>query len=215
LKQTNYFVPFLFTLLTLVVLVTVGCGSNGMQRSDKATTTMQTMDEDIKLVIVQLEATGASLAELIKPGQSDVKKAFELYSDNVAEIAKLEKDFTKHAEEMKVRGADYFDEWQKKGDKYENPEIQALSEQRRIELGAIYGKIAENSVGMNEAFKAYVSDVKEIQAYLSNDLTSNGIESIAPISQQAVTDGHRLNNEIKKLQTSIETARLEMERGGR
>ena len=215
MKQTNYFVPFLFTLLTLVVLVTVGCGSNGMQRSDKATTTMQTMDEDIKLVIVQLEATGASLAELIKPGQSDVKKAFELYSDNVAEIAKLEKDFTKHAEEMKVRGADYFDEWQKKGDKYENPEIQALSEQRRIELGAIYGKIAENSVGMNEAFKAYVSDVKEIQAYLSNDLTSNGIESIAPISQQAVTDGHRLNNEIKKLQTSIETARLEMERGGR
>jgi len=186
-----------------------------MQRSDKATTTMQTMDEDITLVIVQLEATGASLAELIKPGQSDVKKAFELYSDNVAEIAKLEKDFAKHAEEMKVRGADYFDEWQKKGDKYENPEIQALSEQRRIELGAIYGKIAENSVGMNEAFKAYVSDVKEIQAYLSNDLTTKGIESIAPISQQAVTDGHRLNNEIKKLQTSIETARLEMERGGR
>jgi len=215
LKRTNHFVPFLFTLLAIVVLVTVGCDSNGIQRSDKATTTMQTMDDDIKLVIVQLEATGASLAELTKSGQSDVKKAFELYSDNVSKIEKLEKDFAKHAEEMKVRGADYFDEWQKEGDKFENPEIQALSEQRRKELGEIYGKIAENSVGMDEAFKAYVSDVKEIQSFLSNDLTSKGIEAIAPIARKAVTDGNRLNNEIKKLQTSIEAARLEMAQSGR
>ncbi len=215
MKRTNHFVPFLFTLLAIVVLVTVGCDSNGIQRSDKATTTMQTMDDDIKLVIVQLEATGASLAELTKSGQSDVKKAFELYSDNVSKIEKLEKDFAKHAEEMKVRGADYFDEWQKEGDKYANPKIQALSEQRRAELGEIYGRIAENSVGMDEAFKAYVSDVKEIQSFLSNDLTSKGIEAIAPIARKAVTDGNRLNNEIKKLQTSIEAARLEMAQSGR
>ncbi len=172
------------------------------------------MDDDIKLVIVQLEATGASLTELTKSGQSDVKKAFELYSDNVSKIEKLEKDFTKHAEEMKVRGADYFDEWQKDGDKYANPKIQALSEQRRAELGGIYGRIAENSAGMDEAFKAYVSDVKEIQKYLSNDLTAMGVESITPISRKAVTDGNRLQNEIKKLQISVETARAQMTQSG-
>jgi hypothetical protein len=215
MKQTNQSVVYLFTLFIIVVLMIAGCNSNGMQRSDKATTTMQAMDDDIKLVIVQLEATGASLAELTKSGQSDVKKAFELYSDNVSKIEKLEKDFAKHAEEMKVRGADYFDEWQKKGDKYENPKIQALSEQRRAELGEIYGRIAENSVGMDEAFKAYVSDVKEIQSYLSNDLTAKGVESIAPISRKAVTEGNRLKNEIKNLQTSIETARAEMTQSGR
>jgi len=218
MKQTNQSVVYVFTLFIIVVLMIAGCNSNGsnsMERSDKASTTMQTMDDDIKLVIVQLEATGASLAELTKSGQSDVKKAFELYSDNVTKIEKLEKDFAKHAEEMKVRGADYFDEWQKEGDKYENPQIQALSEQRRAELGVIYGRIAENSIGMDEAFKAYVSDVKEIQSFLSNDLTAKGVESIAPISRKAVTEGNRLKNEIKKLQTSIETARLEMAQSGR
>jgi len=218
MKRTNQSLIFIFTIFTAVVLIAAGCnsnGSNGMERSDKATTTMQTMDDDIKLVIVQLEVTGASLAELTKSGQSDVKKAFELYSDNVTKIEKLEKDFAKHAEEMKVRGADYFDEWQKEGDEYENPQIQALSEQRRAELGVIYGRIAENSIGMDEAFKAYVSDVKEIQSFLSNDLTAKGIESIASISQKAVTEGNILNNEIKKLQTAIETARLEMAQSGR
>ncbi len=215
MKRTNQSLIFIFTIFTAVVLIAAGCNSNGMERSDKATTTMQTMDDDIKLVIVQLEATGASLAELTKSGQSDVKKAFELYSDNVSKIEKLEKDFAKHAEEMKVRGEDYFDEWQKEGDKYANPKIQALSDQRRAELGEIYGRIAENSIGMDEAFKAYVSDVKDIQMYLSNDLTAKGVESIASISQKAVTEGNRLKNEIKKLQTAIETARLEMAQSGR
>jgi hypothetical protein len=173
------------------------------------------MDDEIKLVVVQLDATGASLTELMKPGQSDVKKAFELYSANVSKMEKLEKDFAKHAKEMKVRGANYFNEWQKQGDQYENPEIQALSEQRRNELGTIYGKIAENSIGMDEAFKAYVSDVKEIQSFLSNDLTSNGIEAITPVSRKAVTDGSRLKREINKLQLSIEAARSEMTHSSR
>ncbi len=216
MKRINQQVAFLFTMLiVVVVLIISGCASTGIQRSEKATSTMQAMDDEIKLVVVHLEATGASLDELMKPGQSDVKKAFELYSDNVSKIEKLEKDFAKHAKEMKDRGAEYFDEWKTEGDKYENPEIQALSEQRRAELGEIYGKIAENSIGMNEAFKAYVSDVKEIQTYLSNDLTSKGIESIAPISRKAVTDGNRLKYEIKKLQTSIEEARKEMAQSGR
>ena len=213
--RANRSLVIIFTIFTAVVLIATGCDSNGMERSDKATTTMETMDDNIKLVIVHLEATGASLAELTKSGQSDVKKAFELYSDNVTKIEKLEKDFSKHAEEMKERGADYFDEWQKEGDQYENPQIQTLSEQRRAELGELYGRIAENSVGMDEAFKAYVSDVKEIQMYLSNDLTANGVESIAPISRKAVTEGNRLKNEIMNLQISIETARFEMTQSGR
>ena len=215
MKRINKQVAFLFTMLIVIVLIVAGCASSGMQRSEKATTTMQSMDDETKLVVVQLDATGASLTELMKPGQSDVVKSFELYSANVSKMEKLEKDFAKHAKEMKVRGANYFDEWQKQGDKYENPEIQALSEQRRKELGEIYGKIAENSVGMDEAFKAYLSAVKEIQSFLSNDLTSKGIEAIAPVSRKAVTDGNRLKREINKLQLSIEAARSEMAHSSR
>ena len=215
MKRMNKQLALLLTMLIVTVLIAVGCASTGMQRSERATTTMQTVDDDIKLVVVSLDATGVSLAELMKPGQSDVKKAFELYTTNVTKIEKLEKDFAKHAKEMKTRGADYFAEWQKKGNKYENPQIQALSEQRRRELGKIYGKIAENSIGMDEAFKAYVSDVKEIQKYLSNDLTSKGVESISPISRKAVSDGNRLKYEINKLQTSIAEARAEMVQSGR
>jgi hypothetical protein len=57
--------------------------------------------------------------------------------------------------------------------------------------------------------------LKKFKCIFQNNLTAKGVESIASISQKAVTEGKRLNNEIKKLQTSIETARLEMAQSGR
>jgi outer membrane murein-binding lipoprotein Lpp len=215
MKRTTQSVALLLSMLIVTVIGLAGCDSTGRQRSREATTTMQTMENDIKSVAVQLDATGASLDELMRPGQSDVKKAFNLYTDNVSKIEKMEKDFAKHADEMKARGKDYFEEWQKEGDKYKNPQIQELSDQRRIELGEIYGKIAENSIGVRDAFKAYVSDAKEIQNYLSNDLTSKGIEAIAATARKVVDNGENLRLAIKNVQTAIEKARAEMIQSGR
>jgi len=214
MKLTNQSVAFLFIMLIVAVISIAGCSSTSIQRSKEATTTMQTMDNDIKLVIVQLDATNASLDELTKPGQSDAKKAFDLYTDNISKIEKMEKDFAKHADEMKARGKDYFEEWQKEDTKYKNPQIQELSEQRRTELSEIYGRIAENSIGVKDAFKAYVSDIKEIQIYLLNDLTSKGIEAIVPISKKVVDDGDNLKYAIKNVQTAIDRARAEMSQSG-
>ncbi|MGA3245008.1 MAG: DUF2959 family protein [Bacteroidota bacterium] len=214
MKRTNQSVAFLFTALVVAVTCISGCSSTGIQRSEKATTTMQTIDNDIKLIVVQLDATGASLDELTKVGQSDVKKAFVSCTDNISKIETMEKHFAIHADEMKDRGKDYFDEWQKEGNKYNNAQIRELSEQRRAQLGEIYAKIAESSVEVKGPFKAYVSDVKDIQVYVSNDLTSKGIESIAPITRKAVDDGEKLKSAIRNLQAAIEKARAEMSHTG-
>jgi len=215
MKLRKHSIIFLSGILVVTAIIIGGCSSTGMQRSEKATTTMQTMDNDIKAVAIQLDATGASLDELMRSGQSDVKKAFDLFKQNVSKIENMEKSFAKHADEMNARGKDYFEEWQKEGTEYKNPDIQKLSEQRREELGNIYGRIAENGIGVKEAFKAYVSDVKEIQIYLSNDLTSKGIESIVPISKRVVYDGENLKYAIKNVQMAIDRARAEMAQSGR
>jgi len=190
------------------------CSTTGMQRSEDVQSAMQTVDNDIKEVIVQLDAIGSSLDELTKPGQADVKKAFDLYSNNVSKIQKMENDFVKHADAMKTSGEVYFEAWDKQHDSYDNPEIQRLSDERRAALGRTYDRIGENSVGVKEAFRTYVSDVNEIQTFLSNDLTNQGITSIAPLSDNTVRNGTRLKNELQKLQSSIESARTEMAQSG-
>lgn len=197
-------------LLIIAAFGITSCATTSMQRSEDTRTTMETMDNDIQEVSRQLEVTETSLEALMRPSQTDVKQAFESYSENVEKMVDMEKKFAKHAAQMKARGIDYFEEWKKEGTEYENPQIQQLSDQRRAALGEIYDKIAENSIGVDEAFKAYVSDLTEIQTFLSNDLTAKGIEAIGPTSKKVVRNGNSLNYAIQNVQTAIQDARTEM-----
>lgn len=200
----------------LIIAAIIGaCSSTGMERSEKTSNTMETMDKDIKIVIAQLEITGASLEALMRPNQQEIKKAYDSFKANVSKMEDKEKDFIKHADEMKKRGKEYFAEWEKEGNEYKNPRIQQLSEQRRDELGSIYNRIAANSVGVKEAYRIYLSDIREMQIYLSNDLTSRGIETISPVSRKIVNDGDNLKYSLINLQRAIDKAREEMSQDGR
>jgi len=84
-----------------------------------------------------------------------------------------------------------------------------------MELIEIYKRIPLNSIGVKDAFRAYVSDATEIQTYLSNDLTSKGVEAIAPISKRVASDGDNLKYAIQNLEMAIERARAEMAQSGR
>ncbi|MCF8025970.1 MAG: DUF2959 family protein [Desulfobacteraceae bacterium] len=204
-----------FMLISLAVVITAamgmaGCATTGMERSTKATTSMTEMDRNIKLLLVQLDATGASLRELVKPDNPDVEKAFQLFTENVSTMEQMEKSFAKHTNEMNASGKDYFEEWQKEGDKYKNPRIQRLSEQRRLELSRIYGEIATNSIGVKEELNSHVSDLKEIQHYLSNDLTPKGIKAIEPLAREVAGNRSGLKYEIKDLQAAVNKANAAM-----
>ncbi|RJP76534.1 MAG: hypothetical protein C4522_18305 [Desulfobacteraceae bacterium] len=215
MKPTKQTIAFLLTTLAVAAISLSGCASTGLQRSEQASTSMQAVDNDIKLIVVQLDATNAALDQLTRSGQSDVKTAFDLYADNVSKLAAMETDFAENAAEMKARGKDYFDEWKIEGNQYKNPRIQELSDQRRMELGEVYGEIPLNSIGVKDAFRTYVSDATEIQTYLSNDLTARGVESIAPLAKRVARDGDDLKHAIQKLETAIERARAEMAQSGR
>ncbi len=200
-----------FMLFCLAAAFTVtACSTTGLQRSEDVRSSMETVDNDIKSIVAQLDAIEASLNELTKPGQADLKRAFELFSDNASEIKAMEKDFAKHASQMEASGKAYFSEWDSDDQNYDNPDIQKRSNERRAELGETYDKIAQNNIGVKQAFQTYVSDVNEIERFLSNDLTSDGLNSIARTSDKIMDNGSHLKNELQNLQSAIEDARIKM-----
>jgi hypothetical protein len=210
MKSLNHFMLIALAIVITAAIGMSGCATTGMERSTRATTSMTEMDRNIKLLLVQLDATGASLRELVKPDNSDVERAFQLFTANVSTIKQMEKSFTKNTDEMNASGMDYFEEWQKEGDKYKNPRIQQLSEQRRLELSMIDGEIAANSIGVKEGLNSYVSDLKEIQQYLSNDLTPKGIKAIEPLAREVAAKGSGLKYGIKDLQAAVNKANAAM-----
>ena len=201
--------------LLLGALTTLtACSTTGNQRSADTGSTMRSVEHDIKLAVAQVDVTAASLEELVRPGQSDVKKAFKKYSKDVDKMDDLGKTMFKHADRMSVQGKEYFDEWRTQGNTYKNPEIQALSEQRRADLNVSFARISEASVGVKGAFKLYLSDIKEIQTYLSNDLTPKGVESFTPTAHKAIVDGDKLKDTVQPVLAALQGANAELAPGG-
>lgn len=186
----------------------------GSQRAGKATAKMEIVDTDIKKSVAQIDATGASLEALIIPELSNTQEAFATFSDNVSEMESLGKALIKHTDEMSARGKDYFDEWKKQGNTYTNPQIQQISESRMAELNAVFRKISDSSVGVKSAFMAYLNDIREIQRYLSTDLTDKGIASITPVARKAITEGDNLKDSLIPVISALNHARSEMSQGG-
>ena len=104
-------------------------------------------------------------------------------------------------------------EWDQQDNKYTNPQIQSLSEQRRTELRETYSQISASSVGVKGALDMYVADIKEIEKYLAYDLTPKGIEAIAPVAQRTKQDGEKLKEVIRPVQAAIQRTKIEMAPG--
>jgi hypothetical protein len=187
-----------------------GCATTGMDRATKTTNSMQTVERDYKTASAQIDATNASLEELVKLDQTDLKKAYVAYAENVKKMEKSGNQLNMHTEKMSANGNEYFAEWESS---YTNPEIRELSERRRIEMKEIFVKIPEASIGVKGALKSYMTDIREIEMYLSNDLTSQGIETIRPVARRAVMDGDSLNASVKPVLAAIDSVKYEMPNG--
>ena len=213
MKLRNYSLSF-FTMLLLGTAVFLGgCATTGMDRSVKASNSIKEVDSDIRKMLVQADVTAAALDSLVRVGQPDVKKSFDTYSDNLANLESQGKVVLKHIEEMKLRNKEYFTEWEKQGDVYTNPQISALSEERRIKLAEIYAQVHTAGGGVRNAYLAYQTDLKEIQRFLSNDLTPKGIETITPVVNKTSQDLDVLRESIKPVISALDGIKAELYSG--
>jgi hypothetical protein len=114
---------------------------------------------------------------------------------------------------MKENSKDYFSEWAKDGDTYTNPQLRELSEERRTKLAGIYAQVPAASAGVKETYLAYMTDLKEIQKYLSNDLTPNGVTSVTPIAHKSVQDLDSLKASLRPVIYALDEIKAELYSG--
>lgn len=192
-----------------------GCAATGMDRSVKTVNSIDDVDNEIRKVVVQIDITDASLNSLIKAEQPDLKKSFSTYSDELATLDKMGKQVLKRIEEMRSQSKEYFAEWEKQGEAYTNPQIRALSEQRRYKLAEIYARVPAAGAGIKGTFIAYLTDLNEIRMYLSNDLTPAGVKAIAPVAGKTVQDVEDLKTSIQPVISALDEIKAELYGGGK
>ena len=172
-----------------------GCATMRGQETAKAPTgKMEKAQADMKQTVVQVDATTASLNTLVEPDQVALKKAYDEFSNNVDRMEKLAKQVGENDATIRSEGTQYFTQLQQQETKYSDAELRKASSDRRSELSQVYNRVPEANRGLNEALTAYVADLKQIETYLSTDLTPKGVESMRPVAQKALRDGEMVKN---------------------
>ena len=210
MKIRKHLLAFFAMLLLGTSTIMGGCTTTGMDRSVKTSNSIRDVDTEIRKMMVQIDVTAASLDSLVMPGQSNLKKSFDTYSDNVAKLDSEGKRVLKRTDEMKSNSKEYFGEWEKQGDAFTNAEIRELSTERRNKLAESYARVPAASSGIKGTYNAYLTDLKEIQKFLSTDLTPKGIEAITPVAQKSVQDLDALKASLVPVITALDEIKGEL-----
>ncbi len=219
-------ITFVLVLAGCVALA-AGCSTvssvtkkTGIERAEKTTASMQTVETDIRQANLQIDLTKASLESLLKVGQmsnaqaADVKTAFDTFSENADKMKEVGKNLNSHIDEMNSQGNAYFTEWAKEGGTYTNPQIQKLSENRRAHLSNTFREMEMSAANVRPNLNSYMSDIEQVQKYLSNDLTPQGIAAIIPVARNVEKDGAKLKRSLVPVEKSIMSAQAELTAGG-
>lgn len=201
---------FCLLLLLSTIFFVSGCATTDRNLTVKAANSIYFVDSEIKNMVVQIDATSASLDSLTGAGQADLAKAFGTYSLQLDKLDSEGQKVVKRSEEMRKASIKYFKEWEKVGDVYSHPRVNRLSEVRRDELAEVYVQVALAGLVAKKDFLNCMTNLQAIKKELSRELTLKRVESMSPDIKKAVQEMDALKNSFKPIVSGLEDIKMEL-----
>jgi len=190
------------TVLSAAVLATgfiTGCASDNYHKGAGTATALRHSSDLITQGGAQIDVSLAALNDLVSHPQPDLRKQFDVFVNSVDNLGSTAKEVTESTEAMKVQGASYFAGWDHEIALMQNEDIRNRSEARRIEVAAQFDRISRQYDAASIAFQPYMSDLRDVQKYLSTDLTAGGLTAIKEIAIRTTDDAAPLKDTLARL----------------
>lgn len=189
-----------------ILLLTTACAMTGQERALATKHGLIDTRQGIDSMKLQIEGISGALRQIESSGKG-TGSATTAYTEFTSKLSALEStanDTRSRAESMKANGDAYFRKWEEELGTIKNPDIRKVSEDRRAELNAAYQKITESMFEARSQFQPYLSDLRDLKTYFSNDLTPAGIKAADPLIRRAVKEGDALQTTGKRLSAEID-----------
>jgi uncharacterized phage infection (PIP) family protein YhgE len=207
--KTIQIIRNLLTLTAVGGLMT-GCASDNYKKSADTAATLTQSSGMITKGNTLIDESLADLNDLVSNPYPDLRKQFEKFNKAVNELDASAKDLASKAGEMKSQGANYFAKWDKESALIQNEDIRSRSEARRNEVASRFDRISEQYDQTKTAFRPLLSDLRDVQKFLSTDLTADGLAAIKDPAAKATKDAvpvkesmGKLSEEFKSLSRSM------------
>jgi hypothetical protein len=196
---------FTLTILAGAALLSGCASSSGYKQADKTGAGIAEFREEIVNGKKAIDATMKSLGEIATTANTDPRKAFGQYSKDVSNLESAAAKIRKRGQTMQEQGQAYFTQWEKQLAEVNNPEIRNLAAQRRAKLQETFDSVRKYTEPLKDQFDPWMSDLKDLQKYLSNDLTIAGVDAAKGLFSKTTNEGLEVQKSMDALVAELNT----------
>jgi hypothetical protein len=172
------------------VLLLTGCGTvAGYKHADRTGEGIAEYREEVIHVKSAVDDTLQAMDQIAVTADTDPRKAFEEFTAKLADLDAAAAKAQKRGEDMNAQGRAYFEHWEQQLSELQNPQIKQLAQERKAKLWDAFNSIQTVAEPLKAQFDPWLSDVKDLQKYLSNDLTIEGVDAAKSQFVKTKADG--------------------------
>ena len=201
IKPTNTSLSTLAGLTTgaIALLLIAGCASSGNEKGNQTAASIQAAANNIAALPTEIGKTLASLSDLVNQPAADLRPQYKAFVFNLAVVEDAGREVEDARIELGQKGKAYFAEWDAQLAQIKNEDIKARSQSRKNEVAQQLQAIKKSYAEAEVAYRPFLSGLKDVQKYLSVDLTPDGVAAIKGTLNKARTDVGPLNASLAKL----------------
>jgi len=192
------------TALAATTLFT-GCATSGYQQADKTGAGIADFREEIAKAKLAVDDTVKALGQVAVTANTNPRDAFKQFSKSLANLESTSAKAKKRAQDVKAQGQTYFANWEKQLTQLKNPEIKNLAVQQKAKLQATFDSIRKVAEPLKAQFDPWLSDLQDLQKYLSTDLTISGVDAAKPMFAKTQTEGFEVQKSMDALVAELNT----------
>jgi Protein of unknown function (DUF2959) len=150
----------------------------------------------IDLAVASVESLAASTGDLEKPHENFVAAMTALDTGTQA--------VRKRADDMREKGAAYFEAWEKSVASMSSPEAKEIADKRRTELATKYADLLTAMQETRAAYDTLAAGLQSIEKKLDEDLTEDNLKLIAPQAAKAKEDAKTVKDRAAATLTKLD-----------
>ncbi len=189
-----------------MLALAAGCQTDpGRDRSKATVNTIQGTRAEMAAGIGEIEAVQATLIAF-QNAAGDQSKLYDTYKKQVAAVEARGTRVAAEADNMSRRSQEYRDAWREEAGQISDPALREAAQARAATVNDRFQGIFEKYRTAKDAYRPFVTQLKDVQKYLSNDLTAAGVKAATPTLKEAVKLGDELKVKTQAVISELDTA---------
>lgn len=201
MKHDSKSIPARVGLATflLAALLGAGCASSGHEKGNQTAAHIQTAANHIAALPNEIDKTLMALGKLVNQPAADLRPQYKEFVYDLTVMEDSGKEIVDARMALGQQGKAYFAEWDAQLAQMQNEDIRARSQSRKNEVAQQLQAVKKSYAEAEVVYRPFISGLKDVQKYLSVDLTPGGLVAIKDTVTRAVADAGPLKTSLAKL----------------